>query len=119
MDLMPQAIALIDYFRLPVSIEADAARHKEWHHFCIVGADIQAIINLNLMRTESEDAGWTARLIALVKEDGWDGDVDTIPSRDVVAKRGKIDLTFGHNTLLYQDGCFNLSLKTMSQGRNA
>ncbi len=111
MDLMPQVIALTDYFRLPLSIEKEAHRHKEWHHFCVVHPDIQAIINLSLMRDTRSEMSWTARLIALVKkEGGWDGDVDTIPSRDVRARRGKIDLTFGHNTLLYQDGHFNLSL---------
>lgn len=111
MDLMPQVIALTDYFRLPLSIENEAHRHKEWHHFCVVHPDIQAIVNLSLMRDIRNEAGWTARLIALVKEGfGWDGDVDTIPSRDVRARRGKIDLAFGHNSLLFQDGRFYLSL---------
>lgn len=110
MDLMPHVIALTDYFRLPINIEAEAERHKEWHHFCIVHPEIQAIINLNLMRAGGKDGSWSARLIALAKEDSWDGDVDTIPSRYVRARRGAIDLTFGHSTLLFQDGCFNLSL---------
>lgn len=116
MDLMPQVIALTDYFRLPLSIEKGAHRHKEWHHFCVVHPAIQAIVNLSLMRDAGNEAGWTARLIALVKdESGWDGEVDTIPSRDVRARRGKLDLTFGHNTLLYQDGRYNLSLALESR----
>lgn len=110
MELIPQVISLTDYFRLPLSIEPESDRHKEWHHFCVIHPEVQAIINLNLMRTAKDDGNWCARLILLVKTESWDGDVDTIPSRDVRASRGKIDLTLGHNSLRYEDGCFQLSL---------
>ena len=106
-------ISLTDYLHLPVGIEATAGQHKEWHHFCILGEGVQVIINLSLIRDRVTTQGggmWQARLIMLVREEGWDGDVDTIPGSEVKAKRGGLDLQLGHNSVQFRDGCFNLSV---------
>ena len=113
MELIPKVISLTDYVRLPTRLEAGAEQHKEWHHFCIVDPAVQVIVNLSLMRPpgSAPAAGdWAARLALLVRDTGWDGDLDTIPNREVRARRGSLDLQFGHNSLAFRDGCYHLSL---------
>jgi hypothetical protein len=75
---------------------------------------VQVIANLSLMHAAnaapSLTSPWQARLILLVLERDWDGDVDTIPGAQVQASPGKPDMLLGHNSLKYQDGCYYLSL---------
>jgi hypothetical protein len=110
MDFLTQVIALTDHLHLPVGLEARAKEHKEWHHFCILGTDVEAVVNLSLMRPAQLPSPWQARVILLVRQAGWDGDVDIIPPADVKAHRGGMEMQLGHNTLQFRDGCFHLSL---------
>jgi hypothetical protein len=110
-ELIPKVISLTDYLRLPTRLEPGAERHKEWHHFCILHPEVQVIANLSLMRRPGSAApDWDARLVLLVKEMGWDGDVDIIPFRDARASRGSLDLQLGHNQVVFRDGCYHLSI---------
>ena len=111
MDLLSHVISLTDQLHLPVGIEAQAQQHKEWHHFCLLGPGVEVILNLSLMRPAAQvDAPWDARVILLVRETEWDGDVDIIPGAQVNARRGGLEIQLGHNRMQFKDGCFNLSL---------
>jgi hypothetical protein len=113
MDTLARMIALTDHFRLPTVSDEGADWYKEWHHFCILGSSVQVILNFNLcndMRPAVPHGTLVARAILLVHERAWDGDVDTIASRDVLVRRGRIDLCFGHNTVRFRDGVFDLSV---------
>lgn len=118
MDLLAQVISLTDFLHLPYGIEEGADQHKEWHHFCILGEGVRAILNLSLMRPADRigtdgafrPSSWTARVIMMTLEDDWDGDVDTIPGAQVKATRGRLDLMMGQNSVRFEDGCFQLSL---------
>lgn len=110
MDRLARVIALSDHVRLPAVADGGAERYKEWHHFCILGTDVQVILNLNIRGdVRAPDGASAARAIVLVRERAWDGDVDAIASRDVLVRHGRIDLCLGHNAVRFRDGAFELS----------
>jgi hypothetical protein len=111
-DMSARLIAQADHFRLPPLLGPRVSWHKEWHHFCILSSDVQAILNLNLsgdMRPGASLGAQLARVILLVRDRAWDGDVDSILPRDTVVRTGLIDLRFGHNTVRFENGMFELS----------
>jgi hypothetical protein len=111
--MIAKLIAQTDCFHFLPFSDPNSAWYKEWHHFCIMGNGVEAIINLNLSgdtRLATKTSSHLARMVLLVREQSWDGDVDTIPPRDALAYAGLIDLQFGHNTIHFQDGIFYLSV---------
>jgi hypothetical protein len=89
--------------------------HKEWHHFCVVGSEVDAVVNLNLSGTVGPAAtpgGQVARVVVLARAHGrgWHGEVETTPIRDVEARPGEVDLRVGGNTVRFQDGEFVVSV---------
>jgi hypothetical protein len=112
-DELARLIALTDHFRFPTVADAQTDRYKEWYHFCVLGPDVQVIINLNLSsdrRLAEPHTAQVARVILLVREGAWDGDIDTLPQRDVLLDHGQVDLYFGHNSVRFRDGVFDLSI---------
>jgi hypothetical protein len=111
MDFLSHVISLTDQLHLPVAIETRADQHKEWYHFCLLGPGVEVILNLSLMRPADQAASaWDARVIMLVRETDWDGDVDIIPGAHVKARRGGLEIQLGHNSMQFKDGCFSISL---------
>ena len=111
-DMSAYLIAQTDHFHAPPLLDPRANWHKEWHHFCIVSSDIQVILNFNLsgdIRPEAPPGTQLTRVILLVREGCWDGDVDSILPRDSVFRPGVIDLHFGHNSVRFENGIFTLS----------
>lgn len=116
--MIAKLIAQTDHFHFLPFSDSHSAQYKEWHHFCILGDGIEAIINLNLSgdtRPSAPPGSQVARVVVLVREQAWDGDVDTIPARDTLAYAGLIDLQFGHNTVRFHDGSFELSVALQEQ----
>ncbi len=110
--MLARLIAQNDHFRLPLPFGPRAGWHKEWHHFCILGSDVQAILNLNLsgdMRPGATHGAQVAHVILMIYGHAWSGDIDSIPMRDVVVRPGLIDLRFGHNMVRFENGIFELS----------
>ncbi|MCZ7545138.1 MAG: hypothetical protein M5R40_17150 [Anaerolineae bacterium] len=110
MDTIAHVIARTDHFRAPPFGPDGTDGYKEWHHFCIMGPDVQAILNFNLSYQRESPGTPLARVVVLVRDHTWDGDVDTLRARDVVVRRGQIDAHFGHNHVCFQDGMFDLSV---------
>ena len=112
-DMSAYLIAQTDHFHPPPLLDPRANWYKEWHHFCICGSDIQVILNFNLsgdVRPAASPGAQLTRVILLLHEHGWDGDVDSILSRDSLARPGMIDLHFGHNSVCFENGMFKLSV---------
>lgn len=110
--MLARLIAQADRFHLPLPFGPRASWYKEWHHFCILGSDVQAILNLNLsgdVRPGATHGAQLARVLLLAHGRAWSGDVDSIPMRDVVVRPGFIDLRFGHNMARFENGIFELS----------
>jgi hypothetical protein len=108
-----RTIALTDHVRLAAHDHTHPQWYKEWYHFCVVTPELELVLNLNLChdtRPAARPGDKIARLIVLARQDTWQGDVENIPLRDVVLRRGQIDLSFGHNSIRFQDGEYWLSL---------
>ena len=113
MNTLTRLIAQNNHFHLPAIGDRQAHWYKEWYHFCILGPEIHAILNLNLSsdtRPAAEPNTLIARVILLVNENGWEGDVDTIPSRDILIQPRVIEVRFGHNIVRFDEGGFWLSI---------
>ncbi len=110
--------ALIDQtnrFHLPSPFDPAGAWYKEWYHFCLPAPEFDLIVNFNLsadVRPAASPGSQIARLVVLLREQGgaWEGDVDTIPVRDVAIRPETIDIAFGHNRVRLRNGGFELSL---------
>jgi hypothetical protein len=108
-DLIAQA----DLFHRPLPDGARANWHKEWYHFCILSESVQAVLNFSLSgdtRPAALPDAQLARLIVMTRDVAWEGDVETIPSRDVHIAADVIDVSFGHNSVRFQDGVFDVSV---------
>lgn len=111
---LSQLIDQTDYIRFSAfGGIANRDWQKEWHHFCILGPGLHIILNLNLSgdtRPAARPDEVLARVVLLVREKGWDGDVETIPARDVQFCSGQVGLIAGHNQVQFRDGVFDLSI---------
>src|ERR1041384_3412637 len=113
MDSLVHLIAQADSFHPPGIADPRRAWYKEWHHFCVLGAEVQAILNLNLSsdtRPAASPEAQLARVVLLTHEHVWDGDIDTIPAGDTVVHAGSPDVRFGQNTIRFQEGAFHISV---------
>lgn len=110
MSELHRLIAAHDYLRdgVPSSMASD---HKEWHHFCVLAPDIDIVANLSLGR-DTRDGRQVGRVILMVRESGkgWDGDVDSVPARDVQARAGEIAIQVGSSTLRFGTNGYELSV---------
>ncbi len=105
------AIARTDYTRRSPFSVGGRGGHKEWHHFCILGPDIDLLVNFSLsddIRPGVAAGTELPRLTLLVRTDGWDGDVELFPSEQVRTRGGQVDLTFGPNRLHFSDGVYRI-----------
>jgi hypothetical protein len=92
-----------------------AVDHKEWHHFCVLSPRVDLIVNFSLSGHAGQDqlpAGQAARVILLVHERGrgWDGDVETVPLREVDARQGEVGIRIGSSCLEFGPSGFTLSV---------
>ena len=104
-------ISFSNHFRRPILSARDAAPHKEWFHFCVLAPGLDLFLNFSAMETDG--AGLprreTARVTILVRTDeGWDGDVDTIPPHQVLIRRSAIDATLGASRMRFDERGFTL-----------
>jgi hypothetical protein len=105
-----------DHFRIGVPAGPLAPRdHKEWHHFCVVGPELDLLMNLNLSGDASVGARpgeQVARVVVLALEHGrgWHGEVETVPTRDVEVRPGDVDLRVGSSTVRFGGGVFVVSI---------
>jgi len=113
MQLLPRIITLTDHLRLADETSPHPEQYKEWHHFCILERDVEVILNLSVMydnRPAASPNSRLARLILLVHDGGWDGDVVEIPWREVALNPGRIDMRLGQNFLRFADGIYRVSI---------
>jgi hypothetical protein len=107
------AIAAADYTRLsPYSVGGRGA-HKEWQHFVILTPTVDLLVNFSVCddtRSVAAPGAEYPRIVLVVNDGEWDGDVETLHPREVNVRGGRIDFTFAHNRLVFEDGCFHMSV---------
>jgi hypothetical protein len=114
MQLLSQVIRLTDHTRYdPGDSNGRRQQYKEWFHFCILGPQLDLVINFNLTGAE------LARVIVLLHvadSDGlpsdkcWTGEVVQVAARDVQINPSHINLRCGQNFLRFEKDHFHLSV---------
>lgn len=109
---LERLISRNDHLRVGVPAGPLAPRdHKEWHHFCVVGPELDAVVNLSLSG-DTRPGEQVARVVVLAHEHerGWHGEVETVLIRDVEARSGGVDLRVGSNAVCLQGAAFVVSV---------
>lgn len=108
---LANAIRRADYTRRsPFSIGGRGG-HKEWHHFCILGPEVELLVNFSMtddVRPQARPGTEHARITVLARVSEWDGDVEMFAPQDVQIRGGRVDLTFGPNRLFFDGEVYRI-----------
>jgi hypothetical protein len=126
MDVYGAAIRRFDHLRRSPSLTGGPGGHKEWLHFAVHAAGLDALVNFSLVDEPvggqrpggHHDGPWaeTARLTLLARDDrGWIGDVDTYAQDQVSATTGDIDMRLGANMVRYEDGAYSIRARARNR----
>lgn len=110
---LARAIRRADYTRRsPFSIGGRGG-HKEWHHFCILGPEVELLVNFSMtddVRPQARPGSEHARITVLARASQWDGDVEMFSPQEVRIRGGHVDLTFGPNRLLFDGEVYRITV---------
>lgn len=108
-----------DHLRRSPASAGGRGGHKEWTHFCVLGAELDLLVNLSLMdgvQTGASASTEVPRLAVLVRDArGWDGDVERFSPGECRYSGGRIDLRMGPNELRFADGAYELVVQSRSR----
>ena len=113
-DPIARAISLTDYVRRSPFAVGGPGAHKEWQHFAILAPGIDLLVNFSScddVRPGATPGAELPRVVLLVRERTWDGDVETFASEEARIRGGRIDFALRHNTLAFRDGVFHIAVE--------
>jgi hypothetical protein len=122
LERLAESVADHNGLHLPGVLDAKPRWYKEWYHVCVLGPDVELILNLNLagdLRPGADPKEARARAVLLVRTGAWQGTVETVPLRDVTARAGEVRLVLGHHELAFEDGRFRISTALLDQPLSA
>lgn len=114
MSAFDKAIADTDWLRRSPSARGGAGGHKEWWHFCVYAPGVDVLVNLSLVDDVREGAPSGqefARVVVLVREREWDGDVEVFEAHEVEAPGGGLQMRFGDNRVAFEDGRYVIEVR--------
>lgn len=113
MSTIDQTIRRADHLRRSPARVGGERGHKEWMHFCVYGPEVDVLVNFSLVddvRPEAAPGDEFARVVVLVRDGAWDGDVERFEADVVRAQGGGLSLRFGDNVMRYEDGAYTLAV---------
>jgi hypothetical protein len=105
-------IEALDFVRYGPRPRGEPASFKEWQHFAILTDACELLVNFSVCDDPRPGAPGEAlpRLIIVARDaGGWDGDVEEFREDETYVGRGRTDLDFAGNTLVFRDGRFFVS----------
>jgi hypothetical protein len=90
------------------SHRSTAPGFREWHHYCVVGADIDVLINFSILGAIGPRAT-TGQVAVLVRRDTWHGGVERLPVDGLDVSFGPLCASFGPGRVHY-DGAYHVHL---------
>src|SRR5437870_2866972 len=111
---LSRAVAAADFLRRsPVLYGGGTAGYKEWLHFCVLAPELELLVNFSFSDDlrRSDRGAEIARLTVLVRNEAWDGDVETFRDGDIQARGGAVDLALGESRLRFRDGRYALRMR--------
>jgi hypothetical protein len=79
---------------------------REWHHFCVLGADVDVLINFNILGGHGGRPA-AGQVAVLVGRGAWHGGVERIALPELRVRAGQVSASFGDNHLTY-DGEYHV-----------
>jgi hypothetical protein len=109
-----RAVRRRDHFRRSPFAIGGRGGHKEWHHFCVQGPDVDLLVNFSAsddVRPAARAGAELPRVTCLVRDGRtWDGDVEAFGPEDASIAPGDIDIAMGQNRLRFVDGRYHLDV---------
>ncbi len=108
-----QAVERTDYVRRSPFAFGGPGGHKEWLHFCVLAPGLDLLVNFSLsddVRAGAHPGSEHARVTLLLRDESWDGDVETFSTSEVAVRRRGVDLALGGNRCLFRDGAYRLAV---------
>jgi hypothetical protein len=102
------------YFRRSKARYQNTAGHKEWLHFAFHGEGVDALVNFSVVddvRSGARRGAEHARIVCLVRERGWRGDIDHFESAAVDVRGGALSARFGKNHAIFRDGRLHVKVR--------
>jgi hypothetical protein len=113
MTTIDEAVRRADVLRRSPARVGGPGGHKEWMHFCAYGPGVDVLVNFSLVddvRPGAAPGAEFARVVVLVREGGWDGDVERFEADVVRVQGGGLSLRFGDNVMRYEGGAYTLAV---------
>ncbi len=85
--------------------------YREWQHFMVLGDGVDIVVNFSLVGSATAPVG---RVLLLVHEAGWGGDLEVISEDALEVRSGMIDARFGDSRLAFRDGAYEISVRLRS-----
>ncbi|MDB4932434.1 MAG: hypothetical protein JWM10_4918 [Myxococcaceae bacterium] len=114
MSAIERAVADADWLRRSPAARGGDGGHKEWWHFCVYAPGVDVLVNFSLVddvRPGCDPAREFARLVVLVREREWDGDVEVFESAEVEAAGGGLHMRFGDNRVAFEGGRYVIEVR--------
>ena len=108
------AIERTDFFRRSPFALGGPGRHKEWQHFVVLAPQLDLLVNFSAcddVRPGAPQGAEFPRIVLLLREGTWDGDVETFSTENTRIVGGRIAADLSHNGLEFRDGKFFISVK--------
>jgi hypothetical protein len=125
-DTLPRVVERCDFWRRSPSTAGGPGGHKEWSYFCVLGDDIDLIVNLSIMDRPAMPGGAPGRaeeariaLLARTSDGRWYGDVEACDPNVVVLQAGRVDTRFGASKLAFANGAYHLDAQLASRSVGA
>jgi hypothetical protein len=109
-----RAVADADWLRRSPAARGGAGGHKEWWHFCVYAPGVDVLVNFSLVddvRPGCDPGREFARVVVLVREREWDGDVEVFEASEVEAAGGGLHMRFGGNRVSFEGGRYVIEVR--------
>jgi len=113
-----RALGTNGYFRRSKARWGEDRGHKEWLHFAIHGPGVDLLVNFSLVddsRPNARPGNEHARIVCLVRERRWTGDIDHFTRDEVSVRGGQLEVHFAHNHVVLEDGKLNIKVRMRRQ----
>jgi hypothetical protein len=109
-----RAIEDADWLRRSPFARGGPGGHKEWWHFCVYAPGVDVLVNFSLVddvRDGAPAGREFARVVVLVRDREWDGDVEVFDAGEVEAAGGGLRMRFGDNLVAFEHGRYVIDLR--------
>jgi hypothetical protein len=114
LSALSRLLAENGYFRRSNSTFLGSASYKEWLHFAVHAPGLDLLANFSMVddiRAGAPPGAEIPRVVCLVREQKWEGDIDQYAPGEVRLDTGRLSARFGESRVTFEDGRFHLVVR--------